>query len=500
MRSKSSSFLQFLVSTCFKIYVLCESWLNHDILSSEFFTDEYIVYRCDRSSLNSFKSFGGGVIIAVHNSIKSSEISCPHNSIEYLAIKLSWRVKSLYIYALYIPPNSSSEVYMLHLENMKYFFSFTNINDITCVLGDFNLPKIDWCLDESDLLSTYPSNLSSDDDQNFLDGMQTLDLHQICKIPNQHGHYLDLIFMNNSDFGIVTKSLMPFIPERLHHFGLEISLDSSEMFCKFNNNSTPISNYNFDKADVPNLIKFLDKVNWDEIKGIRENNVNEIVKSFYEILYDAFDKFVPKYIRKNFNRPPWFDKVLTNLRNRKNKAHKLIKQFKDDVMLSENFQKIRKEFDTLNMRAYKTYVSNVEKDLTSDPRNFWKFVNVKRKTTGYPASMFLNDYVASDTQEICNLFADFFQSVYKKCDIDYVDETAANANCSNLIPLPSINEVDVWNGIMKMNQGCGADLMPSSILKSLASTLSKPLSLIFNKSLQCGIFPDSWIFNFYSDL
>ena len=122
MRSKSSQFLQFLVSTHFNVYVLCETWFKDDILNGEFFTDEYVVYRCDRSILNSVKSNGGGVCIAVHNSIKSSEICCLNKNLEYLAIKLAWRFKTLFIYALYIPPNSKPEVYKWHCDNINFYF------------------------------------------------------------------------------------------------------------------------------------------------------------------------------------------------------------------------------------------------------------------------------------------------------------------------------------------------------------------------------------------
>ena len=74
----------------------------------------------------------------------------------------------------------------------------------------------------------------------------------------------------------------------------------------------------------------------------------------------------------------------------------------------------------------------------------------------------------------------------------YINILPCNTKQSNCIFLPIITEDDIWNGICKLKQGCGSDLIPSSIIKSCASSLLLPLSIIFNNSLQHGVFPSLW--------
>ena len=45
---------------------------------------------------------------------------------------------------------------------------------------------------------------------------------------------------------------------------------------------------------------------------------------------------------------------------------------------------------------------------------------------------------------------------------------------------------------LKVNKANGPDLISNRMLKELAEVLSKPLSDMFNKSMQLGAFPDCW--------
>lgn len=496
MRSKASSFFNFLLSTCFPVYALCETWLTSEISNSEYFNDSYVIYRCDRSNLTSDKTRGGGVIIAIHTSLKSSEIACPNINVEYIAVKIMWFSKMMYLYLAYIPPTSSAAIYKLHCDNINCFVSESKLHDIVCVLGDFNLPKIHWNMDNDHCESLLlPSNVSSDEEQVFIDSMQALNLHQICKKSNLNGHFLDLIFLNEPNFGDVSKSLMPFSPESLHHCGLEINFDCAEILCKSSKASNAKhSSYNFNKADIPALNMYFDKIDWLNSINLDNSDINITVDMFYSILSNAFENHVPKTYKQGNNHPPWFNKNLINLRNKKNKIHKRMKCAQNNLTLLFQFKCLRSEFDAQQRTAYRNYISQLEMNLVSDPKKFWAYAAAKRKCSGYPLSMSLNNVTATNTLGICELFADFFQSVYKKHD-SFKSDDNNNYNytkSSNLICIPFISEQDVFNGILKMNIGRGADDIPSIILKNLANVLSYPLSLIFNKSLRSGIFPATW--------
>jgi hypothetical protein len=81
-----------------------ETWLNNSIHSSEVIpTDQYNIFRNDREG-----SKGGGVLIAVHNSIICSELFKSNNT-ELIAVKIH-NQRSIILSAFYRPPFVSTSV------------------------------------------------------------------------------------------------------------------------------------------------------------------------------------------------------------------------------------------------------------------------------------------------------------------------------------------------------------------------------------------------------
>ena len=71
MRSISNKLLDF--ASCFSyasydFIAITETWLHAD---AELQLDNYHIFRCDRSAVNSSKCRGGGVLLAVRNHIPS---------------------------------------------------------------------------------------------------------------------------------------------------------------------------------------------------------------------------------------------------------------------------------------------------------------------------------------------------------------------------------------------------------------------------------------------
>jgi hypothetical protein len=82
--------------------------------------------------------------------------------------------------------------YDMFVENMDAIVGSTKVTHRILVLGDFNLPKVEWGVrkDGSTLLPTY---ITTDLESDLID-MLCCDLGQINSIPNQNGTFLDLIF------------------------------------------------------------------------------------------------------------------------------------------------------------------------------------------------------------------------------------------------------------------------------------------------------------------
>ena len=90
-------------------------------------------YRNDR------RSRGGGVLVAVNDSIPSLFISSPAD-LEVIVVQIYF-TNPLNLCTVYVPPNSG----VLYFNSLLSFLSDMLSSDVPCIIvGDFNLPNICW--------------------------------------------------------------------------------------------------------------------------------------------------------------------------------------------------------------------------------------------------------------------------------------------------------------------------------------------------------------------
>ena len=108
-----------------------ETWLTDMIFDPEILPTNFIIYRKDRNSR------GGGVMIAISNKIHS-ELMTIDSDLEVLSVKIGTH-SSFVLCIVYMPPNSN-------LDQYQKLFNYLTVleNDNSVVIGDFNLPDINW--------------------------------------------------------------------------------------------------------------------------------------------------------------------------------------------------------------------------------------------------------------------------------------------------------------------------------------------------------------------
>ena len=95
--------------------------------------------------------------------------------------------------------------------------------------------------------------------------------------------------------------------------------------------------------------------------------------------------------------------------------------------------------------------------------------------------------------EKANCLNDFFAS------ISTINDTQASlptftAKTSNKLTNVAITEKEIEDTIrsLNVNKACGPDFISHKVLRGVANTISKPLCIIFNRSLTEALFPDAW--------
>lgn len=196
LRTKLSNIYNSILSNSYPIIVLTETWLTDSFYNSEICDDRYVVYRADRSLNNTAKKRGGGVLVAVDQSLCSSQLEC-ESTIEEIWVSVRLREFDLIICGVYIPPSSSPDTYLDHLNHVEQIIS-EHDDSLCCIVGDYNIPGISWGRSASNkfLQPDYGRN-------SFLgevcDNLSYLNLYQFNSVLNHNNTVLDLVLSNSLD-------------------------------------------------------------------------------------------------------------------------------------------------------------------------------------------------------------------------------------------------------------------------------------------------------------
>jgi len=176
------------------------------------------------------------------------------------------------------------------------------------------------------------------------------------------------------------------VPEYQYHPTLELTI-CLPCVDTLSPSLSPIKSRCFRKCDFSKLIYWI------------------LVLSNYFVLNSFFCECVPDSFPPKLDTPPWFTDQLQRLRNLKTNFFKKYKNLSRYVVARTNF-------NVLNSHCYSMYLNRCKFEFSKDPREFYNFVNAKRKSSALPSSVRLNSIEASTDPEIVDLFAEFFQSTY----------------------------------------------------------------------------------------
>lgn len=493
LRTKTKTLFSNATILNFDCFILTETWLCPSITNPELFDCTYCVYRKDRYSSNSLNGItpkGGGVLIAIKSNLNSSLVSIADcDQLEILCVKVKFSNKNVFIVCCYIPPNSNIDIYS------QYNNAINGINEKICdtdeimLFGDFNLPNLRWIKHDEESFM-IPNSISNELECSFIDNINMNNFQQISNIPNFQGKQLDLIF--TSDWNNLLNIDFPFslVNIDLFHPPLSFSYCVNAPHYPLGEN---MYQFNFKKANYDAISEFLNSYDFSTI--FNNIDIKDMINKFYEIIFSSFRQFIPMTRLRSLNScPPWYTHELKKLRNKKNKSWRKYLKSKNGTDYN-NFLVLFNEFKNLSEELYQLYVCNMSVKLKSNPKEFWKFVNMKRKCDEYPTFMNYNGNTSNDNAEISEYFRDFFSIPYSNpsfcADVNNFNHINNNSQISLDLQIASTQLIDYLEKL-NMNYSPGPDGIPESILKKCSNALALPLSILFNTSLSVGIFPDIW--------
>lgn len=181
LRTKSKDFFLNTNASNYEIFALTETWLTSAHYSEEYFSSDYIVYRPDRPNTVNNERRGGGTLVAVSANITSEQLPLSGNDdLESICVKLTLNRLAIVIYCVYVKPNSPIEIFQSHVNQIDSITYGTN--DLLLVVGDFNLPNVEWTRkgDEGNYIATDITSASA----KLL--FEFMDQHNMRQLNNLH--------------------------------------------------------------------------------------------------------------------------------------------------------------------------------------------------------------------------------------------------------------------------------------------------------------------------
>src|ERR1700744_5937041 len=213
------------------------------------------------------------------------------------------------------------------------------------------------------------------------------------------------------------------------------------------------------------------------------------VQTAFDYFYDKLNSLILGNVpivrvKKNNNKPKWWTKELQTKKNKRDKMYKR----KPKNEMTEEYTEALNEFNELQDKLYNEYIKDVQENIIQNPAEFWKFAKVKQKRSKYPLEMKYNDKKADNPGEIVEMFADYFESIYAKDDVEgeYFEEIYTNEPV-NAIEI-NLSMLDIEAAIKKLKERgrAGPENLSPIVMKKCAESLVWPLWILHQKSMELG--------------
>ncbi|MCP4488721.1 MAG: hypothetical protein GY820_15615 [Gammaproteobacteria bacterium] len=340
-----------------------------------------------------------------------------------------------------------------------------------CLVGDFNLPGIDWTTFSFPQQPHYNSFMY---DMVFHNGFS-----QFITVPTRGKSVLDLLFTNESQLLSSFVVALPFTDSCDHHC-IRFSLN-----CSDGKSDTSTTSYyrDFKRTDWHSARLFLISINWI-VCFANCVYVDDYWDAFLSVLNVVLQNFVPLTAVKSLRYPRYIRRLLA----RKRRA------WVPTSLISPSRRARYSKLCVQCSRAIKRFeILREEKVILShNIGKFYSFVKSKRSCVSsvYPLKRFDGSTAVTDIDKAIVLNNQFSSTFTVDDGFDHTFALRCNDRLSTVAFPPYVVRAKLLK--LKRSFSCGPDGIPKILLKMLASELCVPLGRIFEYSFSYGVLPSMW--------
>ncbi len=359
------------------------------------------------------------------------------------------------------------------------------------IFGDFNYPNINW-----NNWNTKGDNMESEE-YLLLENLRDNFLYQHVDRPTRWRgtdtpNLLDLVI--TSEDGMIGEIQYDSPIGKSDHCVLKFQF---KCYAEIEERIKVVTCY--DKANYNEISEEITNTHWEDILG-KETNINSLWETFRNKIKSIEATHVPtRNVKKSMFRKsvvPLDDVTYQKIR-RKNTLSRRYLSTKNPETRKE-YNKIRNQVRKETRKLKKNFERKLAKEAKENPKAVWNYINSKSKTRHGIGELHTDprddSSPTTDNDKLkAQILANFYSSVFTQeptGEIPQIDERNVMQHMTALTVTE--NNIEEVLQKLKVNKSPGPDGFHPMFLKNTAKAISRPLKIIFNRSLETCKIPDEW--------
>ena len=387
---------------------------------------------------------------------------------------------NVFVYAVYRLPSLTSS------ENAALisFLQESCADKETVMIGDFNLPSLNWASSEDMLRDATAA------DVRFLDLFDSLGLtHWVTDSTfPRSGNILDLILTSEKD-RLSEVSIRPPPPGSDHS-----SIHCQDLFdTDLQQRTMAAPRFLWHRGRYDTIGNVLGEVDWDF--EFRFLTAQEAYTHLLSILKPLISRYVPTKTEGQLNKLPWKTNPPTSLKRKRSSTWSAYKDAKRSLgkrapATQESlkaFQSANKELRSFAARSQIEYEKSLLLRLKDNPKMLHSYLRHKKKFRSSVGPLKLSSgSMTDDPALMANIFALAFAGVFASSE---PPNPSPHQRCDAVLEDIAFTPADVQRVLRNLdaNSSMGPDGIHPHLLKACSTSLAYPLCVIFHLTLATEI-------------
>ena len=434
---------------------------------------------------------GGGVGILIKNNIRyrvrlDLNENNQDNSYEHFFIEIKGTRYNLIAGSIYRLPNTDIDTF---LENYT--------NSISRIKKDKNKELILGLDHNLDLLKQASHRKTQDFIEITLENSLLPTITKPTRINKSSATLIDNIIISQKLQASYNSNIL--ISNLSDHLPCHVEIHE---FYAIKSEATRIKKRKLNKENLNKIKQEINQIDWEA--NLASKNATESFDIVHQQIMSSINKFAPEreiLVRNKRNNKPW---ITRGIANSIRKCKVLFKKTLVDQSQEKKYQTYWRQLNKIKRAAKLNYYQQKCIEFKQNTKQLWQLINkinkkTKDKTTLIP-KLKLNNIEYHSGKDVSNILAKHFSTIGKKYAEkiekpqtplkDYIEKIPKNNESMYLNPVKE-SELDKLIRELPNKKSCGYDKINNCLLKELRPVIIHPLTVVFNKSLGEGIFPDS---------